>query len=185
VTRPARTQSGPRTRSNGLGRASQPQALKAFARQARKRMRIESGGIVGRKARSCTRSSPHSTQKRQVLACPVLYRNGAPGTIRTCDLCLRRAAVRYRCSRARRHSSPPDWPRRIPRGLLFYLETAAKLLSLLEGISPIFSKFPMKSLNNQTDFDSAIRRFDPSRPSHRYYQASSILLPSPSLASRA
>ena len=46
----------------------------------------------------------------------------------------------------------------------------------------IFSKCVLKSLNNQADFDSAIRRFDPSRPSHRYYQASSVLLPSAYLA---
>ncbi|MCP3471681.1 hypothetical protein NLM33_15255 [Bradyrhizobium sp. CCGUVB1N3] len=48
---------------------------------------------------------------------------------------------------------------------LFHLETVAKLLILLERLSAIFSKRPSKSLNNQTDFDSAIRRFDPSRPS--------------------
>jgi hypothetical protein len=48
----------------------------------------------GRKACSCERSSPPQAQKRRVLACPVLYRSGAPDTIRTCDLCLRRAAVR-------------------------------------------------------------------------------------------
>ena len=42
---------------------------------------------------------------------------------------------------------------------------AAKLLKLLEGVLSIFSKLPLKSLNNQADFDSAIRRFDPSRPS--------------------
>src|SRR6185436_10590652 len=52
-----------------------------------------------------------------------------------------------------------------PRGLLHYLETAAKLLELLEPVLTIFSKFALKSLNNQADFDSAIRRFDPSRPS--------------------
>jgi hypothetical protein len=43
------------------------------------------------------------------------------------------------------------------------LETAAKLLKSLEGILSPFSKCALKSLNNQTDFDSAIRRFDPSR----------------------
>jgi hypothetical protein len=47
----------------------------------------------------------------------------------------------------------------------FCLETAAKLLSLLEGILAIFSKHALKSLNNQPDFDSAILRFDPFRPS--------------------
>jgi hypothetical protein len=40
------------------------------------------------------------------------------------------------------------------------LETTAKLLKLLERFQ-LFSKCPLKSLNNQTDFDSAIRRFDP------------------------
>jgi hypothetical protein len=34
------------------------------------------------------------------------------------------------------------------------------------GHLTIFSKCPLKSLNNQADFDSAIRKFDPSRPSH-------------------
>ena len=51
-----------------------------------------------------------------------------------------------------------------PRGLLLYLETAAKLLELLEGVLTIFSKCVLKSLNNQADFDSAILRFDPSAP---------------------
>jgi hypothetical protein len=46
------------------------------------------------------------------------------------------------------------------------LETAAKLLKLLERVLAVSSKCALKSLNNQTDFDSAIRRFDPSRPSH-------------------
>jgi hypothetical protein len=46
-----------------------------------------------------------------------------------------------------------------------HLETAAKLLSSLKAILAIFSKRALKSLNNQADFDSAIRRFDPSRPS--------------------
>jgi hypothetical protein len=36
---------------------------------------------------------------------------------------------------------------------------------MLERVSAIFSKCDLKSLNIQTDFDSAIRRFDPSRPS--------------------
>jgi hypothetical protein len=47
----------------------------------------------------------------------------------------------------------------------FHLETAAKLLKSLETISANFSKGALKSLTNQADFDSAIRRFDPSRPS--------------------
>jgi hypothetical protein len=41
----------------------------------------------------------------------------------------------------------------------------AKQLIFLEANSAIFSKRSLESLNNQTDFDSAIRRFDPSRPS--------------------
>jgi hypothetical protein len=45
------------------------------------------------------------------------------------------------------------------------LETDAKLLKLREGIFSLFSKCSLKLLNNQADFDSAIRRFDPSRPS--------------------
>jgi hypothetical protein len=49
--------------------------------------------------------------------------------------------------------------------LLPYLEMAAKLLELLEGFLAVFSKCDLNSLNNQADFDSAIRRFDPSRPS--------------------
>jgi hypothetical protein len=46
------------------------------------------------------------------------------------------------------------------RGLLPYLEMAAKLLELLESVLAVFSKCALKSLNNQADFDSAIRRFD-------------------------
>jgi site-specific DNA recombinase len=38
-----------------------------------------------RKANCCVPSSPPQAQKRRVLACPVLYRSGAPGTIRTSD----------------------------------------------------------------------------------------------------
>jgi hypothetical protein len=45
------------------------------------------------------------------------------------------------------------------------LETTAKLLNSLEDIFGFSSKRALKSLNNQADFDSAIRRFDPSRPS--------------------
>jgi hypothetical protein len=51
------------------------------------------------------------------------------------------------------------------RGLLPYLEMAAKLLELLESVLAVFSKCALKTLDNQADFDSAIRRFDPSRPS--------------------
>lgn len=46
------------------------------------------------------------------------------------------------------------------RALLPYLETTAKLLKLLKGVSRLFPKCPLKSLNNQTDFDSAIRAPD-------------------------
>jgi hypothetical protein len=45
------------------------------------------------------------------------------------------------------------------------LETAANLLELLERVLSFFSKRALKSSNDQADFDSAIRRFDPSRPS--------------------
>jgi hypothetical protein len=45
------------------------------------------------------------------------------------------------------------------------LETADKLLKLLERVLTVFSKRALKLLDNQADFDSAIRRFDPSRPS--------------------
>jgi hypothetical protein len=49
--------------------------------------------------------------------------------------------------------------------IYFHLETAANLLKLLERVSTIFSKWGLKSLDNPAGFDSAIRRFDPSRPS--------------------
>jgi hypothetical protein len=39
-------------------------------------------------------------------------------------------------------------------------------IEIVEACFDRFSKYALKSLNNQTDFDSAIRRFDPSRPSH-------------------
>jgi hypothetical protein len=51
-------------------------------------------------------------------------------------------------------------------GSHIHLETTAKLLILLGRDSAVFSKCALDSLNNQADFDSAIRRFDPSRPSH-------------------
>ena len=50
--------------------------------------------------------------------------------------------------------------RRSIRKLTFHLEATAKLLILLRWNSALFSKRGLKSLNNQTDFDSAIRRFD-------------------------
>ena len=99
-----------------VGPSITPQALKTFARQARKRMRTAAGGYRrdylralrptrrsrrartsrqswGRKANCCVPSSPLQAQKRRVLACPVLYRSGAPEGIRTPDLCLRRATL--------------------------------------------------------------------------------------------
>jgi hypothetical protein len=45
-----------------------------------------------------------------------------------------------------------------------YLETTAKLLKLLEGVSSLSSKCALKSLNNQADFDSAILMSSKSRP---------------------
>ena len=45
-----------------------------------------------RKASFCARSSPHRARNRLCSECPVLYRSGAPDTIRTCDFCIRRAA---------------------------------------------------------------------------------------------
>ena len=89
-----------------LGRAITPQALKTFARQARRRMRTDSGGyrrdtsahspnalkwtrkkFASWAPRTCcfARSSPLQAQKRLDLALPVLYRSGAPGEIRTPD----------------------------------------------------------------------------------------------------
>jgi hypothetical protein len=56
------------------------------------------------------------------------------------------------------------------RGLFFHLETAAKLLKLLERVLAVFSKCTLKLLDNQADFDSAIPRFEswrPSRSPHR------------------
>jgi hypothetical protein len=46
-----------------------------------------------------------------------------------------------------------------------HLETATKLLRLLERILIAFSKYALKSLDNQADFDSAIPRFESWRPS--------------------
>src|SRR3979490_2152640 len=52
-----------------------------------------------------------SSANRRVLGCPVLYRSGAPDTIRTCDLCLRRATLypaelRVRCGADRLSAKP-------------------------------------------------------------------------------
>jgi site-specific DNA recombinase len=83
-----------------------PQALKTFARTAASACgpRTEATAAItsarspngsksirkncasrDRKAYSCGRSSLLEAQKRQVLACPVLYRSGAPEEIRTPD----------------------------------------------------------------------------------------------------
>jgi hypothetical protein len=79
-----------------LGPAITTQSIKAFARTARKRMRIEGGGYRrdyltrspsaskstrknfaswALKADCCAPSSPLQAQKRRVLACPVLHRS--------------------------------------------------------------------------------------------------------------
>jgi site-specific DNA recombinase len=102
----ALTQSGPKTRSNGSGRASRRRLSKhspgrpasacapiaaaiaatTFARSlSASRWTRKKFASLGRKANSCARSSPSQAQKRRVLACPVLYRSGAPGRIRTSD----------------------------------------------------------------------------------------------------
>lgn len=40
-----------------------------------------------------------------------------------------------------------------------------QVIGIARGVLAIFSKRALKPLDNQTEFDSAIRRFDPSRPS--------------------
>jgi site-specific DNA recombinase len=85
------------------GPSMSPQALKTFASQARRRMRTESGGyrrdhlralaqrveVDAKKVRIMGSKSvllrTLVAQKRQVLECPVLYRIGALGEIRTPD----------------------------------------------------------------------------------------------------
>jgi hypothetical protein len=54
----------------------------------------------------------------------------------------------------------------VPARTVFHLETVAKLLRLLGHVCADFSKCTLKSLDNQTDFDSAIPRFESWRPSH-------------------
>lgn len=109
---------------NRSGPAITPQAVKVLARAARKGMRSEGGGyrrdhlralaqrievdaqelrIMGSKANCCAHSSPLQAQKRRFLASPGLHRNGAPDTIRTCDLCLRRATLYPAELRVREH----------------------------------------------------------------------------------
>jgi hypothetical protein len=123
--------------TNAVERLGPSITLKAFVKQARKRMRIQSGGLSprppvrtrpaqggcegssgrgGRKACSCARSPPHPAQKRQGLSrqgleCPV-FGNGAPGTIRTSDpqirsLMLYPAELRARFSRDHVGQNPP------------------------------------------------------------------------------
>jgi len=65
-------------------------------------------------------------------------------------------------------SSDPQWR------AAFHLETAANLLRLLKRVLTISSKCALKLLNNQADFDSAIRRFDPSRPSHPFMRSARL-----------
>jgi hypothetical protein len=48
---------------------------------------------------------------------------------------------------------------------VFHLETAAKLLELLEPVFIVFSKCALQLLDNQADFDSATPRFESWRPS--------------------
>jgi hypothetical protein len=88
-----------------VGPSITPKALKTFAREARKRMRTETGGyrrdhlralaqrvevdktevrIMGSKTQLLrTLVAVCQAQKRRVLPCPVWYRSGAPDRIRT------------------------------------------------------------------------------------------------------
>jgi hypothetical protein len=47
---------------------------------------------------------------------------------------------------------------------VFHFETATKLLISLERVSADCSKWALKLLDNQADFDSAIPRFESWRP---------------------
>jgi hypothetical protein len=62
----------------------------------------------------------------------------------------------------------PGTPYRGEPFAFVHLETATKPLKLLERVLTDFSKCGLKSLDNQADFDSAIRRFESSRPSQCY-----------------
>ncbi len=53
----------------------------------------------------------------------------------------------------------------LPARAVRHLETAAKLLKLLERVLAVFSKCALKLLDNQVGFDSAIPRFESWRPS--------------------
>jgi hypothetical protein len=57
--------------------------------------------------------------------------------------------------------SEPRWAR------CFSFGNVCQAIDITELHFDHFSKRALKSLNNQPDFDSAIRRFDPSRPSQR------------------
>jgi hypothetical protein len=58
-----------------------------------------------------------------------------------------------------------NFPRLILPRWAAHLETPANLLKLLERVLAVLSKCPLKLLDNQADFDSAMRRFESSRPS--------------------
>jgi hypothetical protein len=56
----------------------------------------------------------------------------------------------------------------VGRSHFFHLEMATKPLKLLGRVLTDYPKCGLKSLDNQADFDSAIQRFESSRPSHAY-----------------
>jgi hypothetical protein len=89
-----------------------------------------------------------------VIACLAVCHGSAIRGLRYWDRFLLLAVVgRAHKSRVHKLSSCPLDRFKLPWKARFHLETGAKLLIL-------------PSLNIQADFDSAIRRFDPSRPSH-------------------
>src|ERR1700722_12786822 len=53
---------------------------------------------------------------------------------------------------------------------------ATKPLKLLERILTDFFKCGLKSLDNKCDFDSAIRRFESSRPSHAFRECADFAI---------
>src|SRR5579862_659636 len=67
----------------------------------------------------CTDIQRHTENRRVASACQVIERAGAPDTIRTCDLCLRRATLypaelRVRCASFSRLARHRQWPREAP-----------------------------------------------------------------------
>jgi hypothetical protein len=60
----------------------------------------------------------------------------------------------------------------VQRLSFFHLETAAKLSKLQEPVFAVFFKRPLKSLNIQADFDSAIRRCSNPPAPARFVEAS-------------